>query len=139
MPAQPKTKKKEDYYYSNGKRKTSVARVRIYPKGKGEITINEKPLKEFVQYKTQEDCIKAPLALTDMKKKVDISVKVEGGGINAQAEAIRHGIAKGLIQIDEMSRGSLKKAGFLTRDARMKERKKYGRKRARKSPQWSKR
>lgn len=139
MPAQPKSKKKEEFHYANGKRKTSVARVRIYPNGKGDITINEKPLKEFIQYKTQEDCIKAPLKLTDMLKKVDISAKVKGGGINAQAEAVRHGIAKGLIDIDEMLRGTLKKAGFLTRDARMKERKKYGRKRARKSPQWSKR
>lgn len=139
MPAQPKTKKKEDYCYANGKRKTSVARVRIYPKGKGEITINDKPLKDFIQHKIQEDCIKAPLKITDMNKKVDISAKVEGGGINSQAEAIRHGIAKGLIEIDEMLRGTLKKAGFLTRDARMKERKKYGKKRARKSPQWSKR
>jgi small subunit ribosomal protein S9 len=139
MPAQPKSKKKEDFYYANGKRKTSVARVRIHPNGKGEIKINDKPLKEFAEFKTQEDSIKAPLRLTDMLKKVDVSAKVEGGGFNAQAEAVRHGIAKALIEVDEMLRGTLKKAGFLTRDARMKERKKYGRKRARKSPQWSKR
>lgn len=139
MPAQPKTKKKVEYHYANGKRKTAIARVRIYPNGKGDITINEKPVKEFCQVKLQEDCIKAPLELTGLVGKVDIVAKVEGSGFNAQAQAIRHGISKGLLEYDEMLRGTLKKAGFLTRDARMKERKKYGLKRARRGPQWSKR
>jgi small subunit ribosomal protein S9 len=140
MPAQPKAKKKEGrYLYANGKRKTSVARVRIYPNGKGEIKINEKPLKEFCKVKVQEDCILAPLELTGLTNKLDVSVKVEGGGWRAQADAIRHGISKALLEYDEMLRSTLKKAGFLTRDARIKERKKYGLKRARRGPQWSKR
>lgn len=139
MPAQPKTKKKNNYYYANGKRKSAIARVRVIPGGKGDITINEKPLKEFCSVKSQEDSILAPLELCGLNGKVDLSVKVYGGGFNAQSEAIRHGISKALLDYDEMFRGSLKKAGFITRDSRTKERKKSGFKRARKSPQWSKR
>ena len=139
MPAQPKAKKKDNYYYANGKRKTAVARVRVYPGGKGEITINEKPMKEFCKVKTQQDAILAPLELVGLSGKVDVSAKVEGGGFNAQAEAIRHGIAKALLEYDEMFRAALKKAGFITRDSRIKERKKYGLKRARRAPQFSKR
>lgn len=139
MPAQPKTKKKNSYYYANGKRKSAIARVRVIPGGKGDITINEKPLKEFCSVKSQEDSILAPLELCGLNGKVDITAKVYGGGFNAQSEAIRHGISKALLEIDEMYRGSLKKAGFITRDSRTKERKKYGLKRARRSPQWSKR
>ncbi|MCD6109194.1 30S ribosomal protein S9 [bacterium] len=139
MPAQPKSKKKDVYYYANGKRKTSIARVRIIPGGKGEITINEKPMKEFCQVKTQQDLILAPLDLVGLSNKVDVSVKVTGGGFNSQADAIRHGIARALLEYDEMFRATLKKAGFITRDSRIKERKKYGLKRARKAPQFSKR
>lgn len=140
MPAQPKSKKKEgQFHYACGKRKTSIARVRLFPNGKGDIVINEKPMKEFCQVKEQEDCILAPLKLTGNVKTFNVTVKVEGGGVSAQSQAIRHGIARGLLEQDEMLRGSLKKAGFLTRDARVKERKKYGLKRARRSPQWSKR
>lgn len=139
MPAQPKTKKKSNYYYANGKRKSSIARVRLIPGGKGEISINEKPLKEFCCVKAQSDCIMAPLELCGMSKKVDIQAKVYGGGFNAQAEALRHGISKTLIDLDEANRSTLRKAGFLTRDSRVKERKKYGLKRARRAPQWSKR
>lgn len=139
MPAQPKTKKKNNYYYANGKRKSSVATVRIIPGGKGDIVINEKPMQEFCQVKAQEDSITAPLELCGVNGKVDISARVHGGGCNAQADAIRHGISKALLEYDEMFRASLKKAGFLTRDSRVKERKKFGLKRARRSPQWSKR
>ena len=140
MPAQPKTKKKGDrYFYANGKRKQSVARVRLYPGGKGDIVVNEKPLSEFVQVKTQEDRIHAPLKLTGTNGQFDITVKVTGGGFNAQADAIRHGIAKALLEHDEMLRAALKKAGFLTRDSRNKERKKFGLKGARRAPQFSKR
>ena len=139
MPAQPKTKKKNQFHYANGKRKSSIARVRLYPGGKGEVTINEKPLKEFCQVKAQEDIIMSPLELCGLMGKLDINAKVYGGGFNAQAEAVRHGISKALLEYDEMLRASLKKAGFLTRDSRTKERKKYGLKRARRAPQFSKR
>ncbi|MFC1600218.1 30S ribosomal protein S9 [Patescibacteria group bacterium] len=139
MPAQPKTKKKNNYFYANGKRKSSIARVRVIPGGKGDITINEKPMKEFCSVKSQEDSILAPLELCGINGKVDVTAKVYGGGCSAQAEAIRHGISKALLDYDETFRGSLKKAGFITRDSRTKERKKYGLKRARRSPQWSKR
>jgi small subunit ribosomal protein S9 len=139
MPAQPKTKKKNTYYYANGKRKSSIARVRVIPGGKGDITINEKPMKEFCQVKSQEDSITAPLEICGISGKVDVTAKVYGGGVNAQAEAIRHGISRALLDYDEVFRASLKKAGFLTRDSRTKERKKFGLKKARRSPQWSKR
>jgi len=140
MPAQPKTKKKENQYiYANGKRKCSIARVKLFPNGKGEITINEKPLKDWAQIDTQIDCINSPFELTGLAKKFDVSVQVIGGGFNSQAEAIRHGISKTLLEHDELLRTALKKAGFITRDSRVKERKKYGLKRARKAPQFSKR
>ncbi len=139
MPAQPKTKKKNNYHYANGKRKTSIARVRLIPGGKGEIMINDTPLKDYSNVKTQIDCVMAPLELCGLSGKVDISAKVYGGGFNAQAEALRHGISKALIDMDDSNRGVLKKAGFITRDSRIKERKKYGLKRARRAPQFSKR
>jgi small subunit ribosomal protein S9 len=140
MPAQPKEKKKTDKYISaTGKRKTSIARIRLFPDGKGDIIINEKSLKDFCQQKVQHDAIVAPLELCGMAKKMDITVKVIGGGVISQADAIRHGISRALLAYDEMLRATLKKAGFLTRDARIKERKKYGLKRARRAPQFSKR
>ncbi len=139
MPAQPKAKKKDSFHYANGKRKTSVARVHLIPGGKGEITINEKSMKEFCSVKSQQDSILAPLELVGLAGKVDVTAKVEGGGFNSQADAIRHGISKALLEYDEMFRAVLKKAGFLTRDSRVKERKKFGLKRARRAPQFSKR
>jgi len=126
------------YYYANGKRKTSVAKVRLY-KGKGVITVNNKPVHEYFALKILSGLIKSPLKLIGSEQKYDITVKVEGGGINSQAEAIRHGIAKALIEADPLNRPTLKKAKFLTRDARNKERKKFGLKRARRGPQFSKR
>ena len=126
------------YTYANGKRKTSVARVRLY-KGAGKIMINNKDIKEFCDHKIMIGMIKEPLKLVGKQKDFDITALVTGGGHNAQGQAVRHGIAKSLILIDPLSKPVLKKAGLLTRDPRMKERKKFGLKKARKAPQFSKR
>ena len=134
-----KTTKLQEYYYGLGKRKTAVARVRLYPNGKGSFTVNDKPLEEFVKISTGVNIIKSPLKLTGMVKNFDVSVKVDGGGTSAQTDAIRHGISRALLEYNDTLRGTLKKAGFLTRDARVKERKKPGLKRARRAPQFSKR
>lgn len=129
---------KGKYFYANGKRKTAVARVRLY-KGTGEITINDKPINKYITVKTLIGKIKSPLKLTGNNQKFDIIAKILGGGQNAQADALRHGIAKALIEADPLNKPTLKKAGLLTRDSRIKERKKFGLKRARKAPQFSKR
>ena len=131
--------KKQEYYYAAGRRKTSVARVRLYPKGKGIIMVNGKPLNEYFTLVTSKEIITSPLKLAGFTKDFDISIKVEGGGVSSQAEAVRHGLARALLEFDENFRPTLKKAGFLTRDARSKERKKPGLKRARRAPQFSKR
>lgn len=127
------------YFYANGKRKSSVARVRLYEKGKGEITINDVPIKDFCKAYTHKQVIASPLKLTGHLSTFDINIKVIGGGDTGQAEAARHGIAKALVVFDADLRPTLKKAGMLTRDSRVKERKKYGLKRARRAPQWAKR
>lgn len=132
------TKKSAKYYYANGKRKSAVARVRL-EQGSGEIIVNEKKINEYFAIKTLHNVLKFPLKLTGNLQKFNISAKVEGGGITAQAEAIRHGIAKALVEIDPLNKPTLKKAGLLTRDPRSKERKKFGLKRARRAPQFSKR
>ncbi len=137
-PARAKSEMHE-YFYAAGKRKTAIARVRLYPKGKGIVTVNEKPLNEYFKQLTSTGIISSPLKLSGLTKDFDVSVKVEGGGTTAQAEAIRHGIAKALLTYNDTLRTTLKKAGFLTRDARIKERKKPGLKRARRAPQFSKR
>lgn len=129
---------KGSYMFSTGKRKTAVASVRLY-NGDGTIMINDKPLKDFVHTKYESDVILSPLIMTDMRTKISCMVYVEGGGRHAQLEAIRHGISKALIDHELMLRPTLKKAGFLTRDSRVKERKKPGLRRARRSPQWAKR
>ena len=134
---QTSMERKGKYFYANGKRKTSIARIRLY-EGKGEIIVNERSLEDYF-FGTLIGNVKAPLKLVDMLKRFDISVKVIGGGISSQAEAVRHGIAKALIVFDPELRTLLKRAGFLTRDARVKERKKFGLHRARRAPQWSKR
>ncbi|MBI4975768.1 30S ribosomal protein S9 [Candidatus Peregrinibacteria bacterium] len=126
------------YFYANGKRKTAISRVRLY-KGKGAITINNKASKEYFALKSLINSIKYPLKLTGTDQKFDVIAKVEGGGINSQADAIRHGISKSLVEAEPLLRPTLKKAGLLTRDSRVKERKKFGLKRARKGPQFSKR
>ena len=126
------------YFYATGKRKCSVAKVRIY-KGAGVITINNKPIKDFCDRKTDIGLVKSPLKLTGTDKNFDITIKVDGGGISSQVQAARHGIARGLLEAEPLSKITLKKAGMLTRDARVKERKKFGLKKARKGPQFSKR
>lgn len=123
---------------SVGRRKEAVARVRLLP-GTGEITINGKKLLEYFTEKILQEAIKKPLALLETLKSYDITVKVQGGGRHGQAGAVAHAIARALNKKDETNRTTLKKAGLLTRDSRVKERKKPGRKKARKSPQWSKR
>lgn len=126
------------YVQGVGKRKTSTAVVRMYP-GNGEIYVNNKAVKEYFPTAIETQKITAPLKLAGVQSEYNISVKVLGGGFTSQAEAVRHGIARALIAADAGYRGSLKSAGLLTRDARRKERKKPGLKRARRSPQWSKR
>lgn len=121
-----------------GRRKTAIARVRIQP-GEGRVLINEKSPIQYLGQRRLEQMVLQPLRLTDTLRRFDVSVKVEGGGVSGQAGAIAHGISRALIQEDQELRPTLKKAGLLARDARMKERKKYGLKRARKAPQYTKR
>jgi small subunit ribosomal protein S9 len=125
-------------YYGTGRRKKSVARVRLLP-GSGEITINNRNIDDYFDYDTLKVIVREPLVITDTIDKYDVVVNVNGGGFTGQAGAIRHGISRALIKADEELRPILKKAGFLTRDPRMKERKKYGLKKARRAPQFSKR
>lgn len=125
-------------YIGTGRRKTSVARVRLIP-GTGKFVINGRDIDEYFNYDTLIVAVKEPLMITETLGKYDVMVNVEGGGYTGQAGAVRHGIARALLQVDEDLRPILKKAGHLTRDSRMKERKKYGFKKARKSPQFSKR
>ncbi|MGB5564595.1 MAG: 30S ribosomal protein S9 [Sedimenticolaceae bacterium] len=124
--------------YGTGRRKTSAARV-FLNSGSGNITVNGRPLDKFFGRETARMVVRQPLAVTDMIDKVDIAVTVAGGGNTGQAGAIRHGIARALVEHDESMRSPLRKAGFLTRDARMVERKKVGLRKARKRPQYSKR
>lgn len=125
-------------YLGTGRRKTATARVRLRP-GNGEIVVNDKPLNEYFSRKVSEEEVKQPLRATDTLGEFDILVNVNGGGLSGQAGAIRHAVARALLEVDKDYRSTLKERGFLTRDPRMKERKKYGRKKARKSPQFSKR
>ena len=129
---------KVKYFYGTGRRKHSVARVRIYP-GSGNITINNRNIDEYFGLETLKLIVRQPLALTDNLDKFDIVCTVAGGGVTGQAGAIRHGISRALLEADADNRPALKKAGFLTRDSRMKERKKPGLKAARRAPQFSKR
>lgn len=125
-------------YYGTGRRKSSVARVRLVP-GTGKITVNKRELNEYFGRQTLELIVKQPLVLTNTVEQYDVIADVAGGGPSGQAGAIRHGISRALLGVDNDLRSSLKKAGFLTRDPRMKERKKYGLKKARKASQFSKR
>lgn len=127
------------YYYATGKRKTSVARVRLYPNGQGKVEINGKPANEFLSIDTAMGTILEPLEVVEQAKNVDLVIRVLGGGTTGQAQAIRHGIAKSLVEMDPEFRPALKRKGFLTRDARKVERKKPGLRKARRSPQWAKR
>lgn len=125
-------------YYGTGRRKSSIARVYLLP-GKGKITINKRDMEEYFGLDTLKVIVRQPLVLTENLDKFDVMVNVRGGGFTGQAGAIRHGISRALLQADPDYRPVLKKAGFLTRDPRMKERKKYGLKGARRAPQFSKR
>jgi len=127
------------YYQGTGRRKNAIARVRIYEKGKGGIIINNKNLEEFFKFFEYKQQAISPLELTDKKDKLYVMVKVSGGGQRGQAEAIRHGIARALVDMDQELKPVLRKNGYLTRDPRAKERKKPGLKRARRAPQWRKR
>ena len=126
------------YFYGTGRRKNSVARVRVYT-GTGKITINGRDIDDYFGLETLKLIVRQPLAVAGVEGKFDIVVRVAGGGVSGQAGAIRHGLSRALLVYDENLRGELKKAGFLTRDPRMKERKKYGLKAARRAPQFSKR
>jgi small subunit ribosomal protein S9 len=125
-------------YYGTGRRKTSVARVRLVD-GSGKVTVNGKSMEEYFGLKTLELIIRQPLALTENTEKFDVIANVKGGGTTGQAGAIRHGITRALMEMDKDLRPALKKAGFVTRDPREKERRKYGLKKARKASQFSKR
>ncbi|MBQ6818666.1 MAG: 30S ribosomal protein S9 [Clostridia bacterium] len=126
------------FFYGTGRRKSSVARVRVY-NGTGKITINDRDIDDYFGLETLKLIVRQPLAATGSEGKFDIVCRVAGGGVTGQAGAIRHGLSRALLQYDAELRPTLKKAGFLTRDPRMKERKKYGLKGARRAPQFSKR
>ena len=130
---------KNPYMYGTGRRKSSVARVHLFPNGTGSITINGRDVEEYFGLETLKMVVRQPLSATDTLGKVDVVATVTGGGVTGQAGALRHGISRALLQMDPEVRAPLKAAGFLTRDPRMKERKKYGLKAARRAPQFSKR
>ena len=130
---------KKPYLYGTGRRKSSVARVHLFPNGTGSITINGRDIEEYFGLDTLKMIVRQPLVATATEGKVDIVATVKGGGVSGQAGALRHGVARALLLADGDYRAILKKAGFLTRDPRMKERKKYGLKAARRAPQFSKR
>ena len=127
------------YYYGTGRRKTAVARVRLYPSSDGLIMVNGRNADEYFPRETLMQMIRSPLRALELNNRFSISVRVVGGGVSGQAGAVRHGIARALVRADEEFRSTMRKNGFLTRDSRMKERKKYGLKRARKAPQYTKR
>lgn len=128
----------EHYYYGTGRRKRAVARVRLYP-GTGTIVINGRPFEEVFTRPAYQMIVRQPLLLTETLDKFNVQVKINGGGTTGWAEAIAHGVARALVVADEQYKPTLRKAGLLTRDSRVKERKKYGLKRARKAPQYTKR
>ena len=130
---------KRPYQYGTGRRKSSVARVRVYKNGTGSIIINGRDIDEYFGLDTLKLLVRQPLVATDLLGKVDLVVTVAGGGVTGQAGAIRHGVSRALLGVNPEYRAILKAAGFLTRDPRMKERKKYGLKAARRAPQFSKR
>ena len=134
-----KTTKKKVQYWGTGRRKKAIARVRLIPNGTGAIVINKKTIDEYFGLDTLKLIVRQPLVLTESESKYDVMVNVCGGGYTGQAGAIRHGIARALVLAEPELRPTVKKAGYLTRDSRMKERKNYGLKKARKAPQFSKR
>ena len=130
---------KKPYLYGTGRRKSSVARVHLFPNGTGSITINGRDIENYFGLDTLKMVVRQPLVTTDLLGKVDLVITVAGGGVAGQAGAIRHGLSRALVTLNPEYRASLKAAGFMTRDPRMKERKKYGLKAARRAPQFSKR
>ncbi|MGE5605268.1 MAG: 30S ribosomal protein S9 [Bacteroidota bacterium] len=135
----PRAKKSaKSVYYGTGRRKCSVAKVRLVT-GQGNVIVNGKPVLEYFGRKILELTVRQPMVVTNTDSKYDVLVDVHGGGMTGQAGAVRHGIARALLKVEDDFRSPLKKAGFLTRDPRMKERRKYGLKKARKAPQFSKR
>lgn len=132
-------KSKKPYHYGTGRRKSSVARVRLFPNGTGAITINGRDIDDYFGLETLKLIVRQPLVTSENVGKVDIVATVVGGGVTGQAGAIRHGLSRALLEMNAEYRPALKAAGFLTRDPRMKERKKYGLKAARRAPQFSKR
>ena len=130
---------KKKYFYGTGRRKSSVARVRVYENGTGAITIHGRDIDDYFGLDTLKLVVRQPLVTSDMVGKVDVVITVAGGGVSGQAGAIRHGISRALVVMNPEFRPALKAAGFMTRDPRMKERKKYGLKGARRAPQFSKR
>lgn len=134
-----KVSKKKVQFWGTGRRKKAIARVRLIPNGEGNITINKRNMDDYFSLETLKYIVRQPLAITNTADKYDVAVNVNGGGATGQAGAIRHGVARALCNADINLRPILKKAGFLTRDPRMKERKKYGLHKARRAPQFSKR
>ena len=130
---------KKKYSYGTGRRKSSLARVRVYENGTGAITINGRDIDDYFGLDTLKLVVRQPLVTSDMVGKVDVVITVCGGGVSGQAGAIRHGLSRALVTLNPEYRATLKAAGFMTRDPRMKERKKYGLKAARRAPQFSKR
>jgi small subunit ribosomal protein S9 len=130
---------KSQYFYSAGKRKTAIARVKLFDGGKGDVTINDMPIRDYFPTFLHTENALAPLRITNLMKKFDVEIRVKGGGKSAQSDAARHGISRCLLLVDPELRSTLKREGFLRRDARIKERKKPGLKRARRAPQFSKR
>ena len=130
---------KKKYFYGTGRRKSSVARVHVYENGTGSITVNGRDINDYFGLDTLKLVVNQPLVTTNLVGKVDVVVTVAGGGVSGQAGAIRHGISRALVVLNPEYRPALKAAGFMTRDPRMKERKKYGLKAARRAPQFSKR
>ncbi|MCL2545871.1 MAG: 30S ribosomal protein S9 [Oscillospiraceae bacterium] len=130
---------KKPYFYGTGRRKSSVARVHLFPNGTGEITINGRDIDDYFGLETLKMIVRQPLLATSTVGRVDLRITVVGGGVTGQAGAIRHGVSRALLLVNDEYRAILKQAGFLTRDPRMKERKKYGLKAARRAPQFSKR
>lgn len=130
---------KTQYFYSAGKRKTAIARVKLYEGGKGDVMVNEKKIRDYFPTALHVENATAALRITDNAKKFDVKISVKGGGKSAQSDAVRHGISRALLLVDPDLRSTLKREGFLRRDARIKERKKPGLKGARRAPQFSKR
>tara|TARA_B100000029_G_C17429543_1_gene907358 strand:+ start:500 stop:907 length:408 start_codon:yes stop_codon:yes gene_type:complete len=127
------------YFYGTGKRKTAIARVRLYSDDPGPVIVNGKPVEEYFNWMPWQTTINEPFIITETNNKFRVVAKVTGGGVNAQAEAIRHGIARALVVFDESLKTPLRRQGLITRDSRIKESKKYGLKRARRAPQYTKR